>query len=268
MNAIFLYCLAVAAEKTGVLVHGFAVLSNHYHAVVTDVVGNVPEFMAHLHKLVSKCVNASIGRWENVWAVEQPSLVKLQDDEDVLRKSIYTLLNPVSSMLVSSADQWPGLRSQPADFLKGTILAPRPDVFFRKEGDMPEVATLTLTRPDIYPELSDEEFVAMLQVVVDDREEEIRTVIREAGRTFLGVRRVLKQRHTDTPTSHEPRRNLKPRIAAVNKWARIEALMRLKEFIAAYREAWLDWKQGGLDVLFPAGTYALVRNANVICVSP
>jgi hypothetical protein len=41
MNAIFLYCCAVAAENTGVLLHAVSVLSNHYHAVVTDVAGKV-----------------------------------------------------------------------------------------------------------------------------------------------------------------------------------------------------------------------------------
>jgi len=57
-------------------------------------------------------------------------------------------------------------------------------------------------------------------------------------------------------------------VAAANKWRRIEALERLKEFQATYREAWLRWKQGFTDVVFPAGTYALARYAAVVCASP
>jgi putative transposase len=82
------------------------------------------------------------------------------------------------------------------------------------------------------------------------------------------LKRFKRQRHTDTPTSREPRRNLKPRVAAKSKWRRIEALQRLKEFVADYRAAWLEWKQGFRDVVFPAGTYAMVRNANVACAPP
>jgi putative transposase len=174
MNAIFLYCMAVAADKTGVLIHGFAVLSNHYHAVVTDVVGNIPEFMAHLNRLVANCVNVSLGRRENVWTVQQPSLVRCEQDHDVLDKMVYTLANPVISLLVSHGHIWPGLRMDPADLLSGTIECPRPAVFFRDNGPMPAVAKLTLTRPDIFAELSDEYFVALLQLMVDERESLVR----------------------------------------------------------------------------------------------
>jgi hypothetical protein len=61
--------------------------------------------------------------------------------------------------------------------------------------------------------------------------------------------------------------NLKPRVAAANKWARIEALRRLKSFVHAYRQAWLLFKQGIRDILFPPGTYALVRHAGAIRAS-
>lgn len=61
MKAIFRYCLAAAAKKYGVLVHTYVVLSNHYHAVVTDLKGNIPLFMAYLHRLVAACTNVSIG---------------------------------------------------------------------------------------------------------------------------------------------------------------------------------------------------------------
>jgi len=109
---------------------------------------------------------------------------------------------------------------------------------------MPAVAQLKLTRPDIFPELSDTEFVDRLTEALEKREAEIRAEASAAGKRFLGLKKIRRQRHTDTPSSHVPRRKLRPRVAAVNKWRRIEALRRLKEFIAEYREAWLQWKQG------------------------
>jgi hypothetical protein len=50
--------------------------------------------------------------------------------------------------------------------------------------------------------------------------------------------------------------------AARSKWARIEALLRNRAFIAAYtcaREAW----RAGVAVMFPPGTYWLRRFAQV-----
>lgn len=224
--------------------------------------------MAHLNKLVSECVNCSIGRWENVFSLEQPSLVRTEHDEDVLDKMIYTLANPVSSYLVSHGHKWPGVRTSPSDLLVGELEVPRPAVFFRDNGPMPAVATLKLTRPDIFPELDDEQFVELLQRKLDEREAEIRRQAKKDRIRFLGVRRVLRQRHTDSPRSHAPRRNLSPRVAAKNKWRRIEALQRIKEFIADYRDAWQRWRRGERDVVFPAGTYALARNACVCCAPP
>jgi len=113
-------------------------------------VGNIPEFMAHLNKLVSKCVNVSVGRWENVFSVEQPSLVKCEQDQDVFDKIVYTMANQVSSIMVSHGHQWPGVRTNPTDLLAGEIEVPRPAVFFRSNGPMPKVAKLKLTRPDIF----------------------------------------------------------------------------------------------------------------------
>lgn len=264
-NIIVAYCMAVAAEKYEVLIHCVDVLSNHMHTTLTDTQGNIPDFMQYLHRLVGSCMNASLGRWENFWAVEQPSLVRLEDGEDVLRKMVYTMANAVSSYLVSHGHMWPGLCTRPEDLLKGEIEVPRPTVFFREDGNMPAVAKLKLTRPDIFPELSDEEFVELLKERLEEREAEIRAEAKATGKRFLGLRRLRRQRVTDTPLSHAPRRKLRPRVAAVNKWRRIEALQRLKEFIAAYREAWLRWKQGFTDVVFPRGTYAMAKYAAVRC---
>ncbi len=268
MNAIFLYCLAMAAQKTGVLVHAFVVLSNHYHAVVTDKRGNVPKFMEELNKLVAKCVNASLGRWENVWATEQPSLVKLQDPEDVLSHMVYTHTNPVSSFLVDRSIRWPGLRSDPSDLLKGSIEATRPDVFFRADGSTPSAIDLELTIPECFSNMSPRELVTTLQQRIKDKEAELRQEAQEKDIHFLGVRAIRRQCHTDSPVSREPRRNLSPRVAAKNKWRRIEALRRLKEFTRDYYEALTRWKQGFHQVIFPSGTYAMVTQLHAVCAPP
>jgi hypothetical protein len=200
--------------------------------------------------------------------------VALIEDADALKRLVYTLSNPTESLLLDHSERWPGVRNTPQDLLRGPIEIPRPDVFCRKDGPTPEVATLDLTtlelttleltRPAIYRDLDDQAFVAKLEQAIEDREEALRRHAKAKGIPFLGLRKLRSQKTTDTPRTIEPRRNLKPRVAAANnKWSRIEALLRLKSFIRDYRNTWTRWKTGLRDTLFPPGTYALVRNAGV-----
>ena len=84
----------------------------------------------------------------------------------------------------------------------------------------------------------------------------------------LGRKAVLRQSAFDSPTTHEPRRELRPRVAARNKWRRIETLQRAADFQRAYRAAMLARRASRARVTFPPGTYKLARLGLVICVEP
>jgi len=256
-NQIFLYCLAVAAQRTGVLLHAVCVLSNHYHLVASDPFGRIPEFYGWLHEFVAKALNASYGRWENVWASSETSRVRLVDSAAVLDKLVYTLANPVEAALVSHGSQWPGVRL----FRPGRIRIDRPSGFFRENGPTPPVATLEIVAPPI--ETGERDVLSVIEQAVAAREAELRVLIRGQGRSFLGRRAALAQRITASPSSRGPRRRLSPRVAGRNKWARIEALQRCKAFIARYRDAWRRWCAGTRDVAFPQGTYLMARRFDV-----
>lgn len=58
-NQLVRYCLAVAASKTGVLLHAVCFMSNHWHGVVTDPFARLPEFLEHFHRLLAKAQNAT-----------------------------------------------------------------------------------------------------------------------------------------------------------------------------------------------------------------
>jgi hypothetical protein len=58
---------------------------------------------------------------------------------------------------------------------------------------------------------------------------------------------------------------LSPRVAALDKWKRIEALSRFAWFQRAYREAWNALRAGVRDVVFPAGTYLVRIELGVPC---
>jgi putative transposase len=71
----------------------------------------------------------------------------------------------------------------------------------------------------------------------------------------MGMAAVMSQDWSDSPTSHEPRRELSPRIAAKNKWARIAALQRSAAWLEAYAVARAAFVGGDRAVEFPYGTW-------------
>jgi len=258
----FIYCLTLAAQRTEMRVLAFLAHSNHHHTIVVDTYGRMPEFLETFHKLVAKHQNALRGRWENFWASEATSVVELSSAEDILAKMTYVLTNPVKDGLIERADQWPGATSVGASLNERPISARRPSRFFRKDGDLPEAVTLEIDRPPGFDHLAPAEWRATLADRISSAETAARHERLAEGRRIMGRAEVLKQRPKDRPRSWEARRQLGPRVASVNKWARLEAIQRNKTFLAAYRAARDLWK-AGVTAVFPTGTYWLRRFAGV-----
>jgi REP element-mobilizing transposase RayT len=261
-TAIFLYLLAVAARLYDIEVHAFCVMSNHWHLVVTDRDARLPAFVQYLDSLVARAVNVSIGHRENFWGSSYSAVV-LESPEDVLAKCAYVLANPVAAGLVCSGREWPGLWSAPGRIGANPFVARRPTTFFRSEGPMPATAELALVTPRGFA--SADQFRELLAAALAQLEKQARRDVSAAGRDFLGASRVKAQKPWARPTTREPQRNLDPRVAAQDKWKRIEALARLTEFRDAYREAWAKWRAGVRDALFPPGTYLLRVSHAALC---
>lgn len=264
-NAIFLYVLAVAARRFNVQVHAFCVLSNHFHVIVTDPDACLPAFGQYLDSLVARAVNASLGRWESFWAPSSFSAVALASPADILDKTTYVLANPVAAELVARGKEWPGLWSAPESIGGDAILAPRPTAFFRATGYMPEVAKLELVPPPGFTADAFRERIGEALALVEAR---TRETLRAEHRKPLGVQKVLAQKPTARPAGFARRRGLKPRVAGRDRWKRIEALLRLVEFLRAYRVAWRARRAGEPPLVFPAGTYLLRIAHNVPCAAP
>jgi putative transposase len=125
---------------------------------------------------------------------------------------------------------------------------------------MPAVVTLNVALPR---ELGDPpQLLAELRERVAAVEAAVAAERIRPGARVLGRRMILRQSWRDGPASREPRRNLRPRIAARHPWARLEALRRHREFLAAYRDARARWI-GGDAIPFPVGTYWLRRFAHI-----
>lgn len=261
-NQIVRYCLAVAANKTGVLLHAVCFMSNHWHGVLSDPFARLPEFLEYFHRLVARAQNASLGRWENFWSSDKASVVLLVSDEDVLEKMAYTIANPTAAGLVRSPRDWPGVLTQR---LSERYRIDMPDIFFDPGGDLPESLELHFTRPPIYPQLDELQLGRHLAAAIERRVRDARQRLADEHQHFLGAKAVLQQSFDAAPNTAEPRRNVRPRIAARHGPARAAAIQRLRAFLRDYRAAWLSWRAGKRDQVFPAGTYALRIYARVAC---
>ena len=254
------YCLAYAQNRTGVLIHAVIFMSNHYHIIATDPLGVLPAFVECLNKLIAKALNASLGRWENLWASEPASYVRLLDDDAVVDKIAYALCNPVKAGLVKRGSDWPGVRyGRP-----GAYPAPRPKTFFREHGAMPKSLALEITPAPIAGD-SAREAQNQIDEAVRTREAADRERVLSEGRRFLGAAAVMRQDPFGSPTTREPRRELSPRVASRNRWLREEVLNRCAEFVSAYREALAAWRAMAREVIFPFGTYLMRIHHQVRC---
>jgi REP element-mobilizing transposase RayT len=253
-NNAFIYCLAVAAQRHGMTIMSFVQMSNHLHDAIFDRHGTAPAFYEDFHRLLAKCVNALRGRWENFFASEQTSVVRCETQDALIEKLAYIATNPIKHGLVERVDDWPGASGYRA-LLDGTLIrATRPRHFFADDGDMPEEVTLELVIP---PELGDRETIlAVVQARVEAIEAEKARERAATGKRVLGRYAILRQSWRDSPTSREPRRGLRPTIAARSLWARLDAIQRKREFTVAYRAARCALLEGS-PIPFPFGTYRL-----------
>ena len=237
-------------------------MSNHWHGVMTDPEGRLPEFFGRFHQLIARAQNASLGRWENLWSSEKTSAIPLLSDADVLDKMAYTLANPTAAGLVRSPLEWPGVISRRIGQCDDVEM---PDVFFDDEGELEDEARLEFVRPAIFRELTDAELDVKIGEAVAHLVRRARSEMESRGVRFLGREAVLRQPLTDVPRTRAPKRRLNPRVAGKSITVRASAIRRLQEFTRAYRAAWLRWRADDRCVTFPAGTYALRIHSGVRC---
>jgi putative transposase len=264
-NEIFGFLLAVAADRFGIDIHAFCVMSNHFHLVLTDQRARLPEFSQFLDSLVARAMNAVLGRSESFWAPASYSAVALERNEDIVDKVAYVLANPVAAGLVRHGRKWLGLWSSPRSIDGEPLVFRRPDRFFRSGGvrSMPGRALLELVAPAGFT--SAEDFRGAVLRALATREDVASSRLAEAGRGFVGAKGAARQQAATRNSRADAPRGIRPRVACRDRWTRIGALARLTDFLRSYRRALRSWRAGFVDVLFPAGTYRMRVSYRAAC---
>ena len=261
---LFGYCVALAAERHGILVHAVTCMSNHWHAVVTDPHGTIPAFARDVHSLSARAVNAHYGRWEAFWSSQRLSLVELVDAEDVWDKLVYTVTNPVEAGLVERSADWPGLRTRPIDVGRPPRVFRQPRTRFFERSGLPGRASLPLSVPPMLGSHGVRRFAVEFQERVAQRERRIREGRHASGRPFMGAKAVMRQRRDARPKTKARRRGLHPAVASRDRRVRPRVLEGLRAFRDAYRAALESWLERSGPIKFPEGTYQMQRYPGVI----
>ena len=267
-NRIFLYCLSEALLRYGIELNVLLAMSNHYHLVIFDGHGRLPQFLRHLNLMTAKALNVRWGRWENLWSVEQASATWLVEDEDVLAKGVYALVNPSVDDLVEHVADWPGASSWSAHVSGKTIVIERPREFFRKRGAMPERVELKVVAPRRAANPEERwplaEWNERLLCAVRSAEDTALAWRRKRGVSVLGRGNVRRQSAFDSPKTYTRRRTLRPSVACRSRDRRIHELAILRVFRQLHRLASQAFLNGGRAVVFPAGSWA----QRAFCAAP
>jgi hypothetical protein len=243
-------------------------MSNHYHAVVHDSLGKLPAFLEHLHKLVAKVMNARLERWENFWATEETCATRLATAEDIFRKVVYVLSNPVTDHLVGRATDWPGCTSVTQLAGGKPTKHKRPRWFFRPNGVMPAEVTLEMSLPSVITAQEPADaWRRRVLAAIAEKETHAAVERKSSGRGIVGRQRVLRADVSTSAATPPPRRTLRPSLAAANREIRIAELRRLVEFRVAHELARRRYVSGDRSAVFPAGTYRM-RLLGAICHQP
>ncbi len=253
---IFMFCVGYAASLTGVQVHAFILMSDHYHITITDVHGLVPKFFNLLNANMALLIKRHFDLPEEIWNKSQTSMVDLSSDEvpaemTVVQKIAYTIGNATSSGLLKHWYQWPGAQSKPEDIGTREYHIKRPACASART-ELPSSVTWKLDVPPSLAHWSHEQRVQ----AIGDALQELSAKARSEFPRPMGLKEIAKQGIEDRPYRRAKReRKLNPRFAGDAERRKIMVAI-LQAFDDDYDGAREGYCAGNHSVVFPRGTWS------------
>lgn len=264
-NQIVLYIFAVMAQRTNIQPHALCVLGNHWHPVVTDPEGRVPEFTRECHNLIARHINTVYGDEDSLWSGGQTNHRVCADRDAIIDRMAYSLSNPVKHGLVREGRSWPGVR---LSWPQRPLVIRRPLGFFSKDSGWPDEVTLEFVRPPGFDDLSDDELAARIAAETEAKEEKARQDMAVRQRRFQGRRSVRRQSRHARPKSESGRGKRSSLFATDDVALRRELERGLAAWDDSYAACLERWRAGDRDVVFPYGTYRMRVVHAARCAGP
>ena len=264
LNAAFALAMVEASARSGVQLIVWAVMSNHFHALVRDPEGRLPEWTRDVHALVARFLNARHATEPGVplWDTQEHNHTRLQGLDRIVDRAGYILANPVAAWLVASPWEWPGLLTPRAHLGRGTGESyERPEFFFRADGPVSESGVLVSHAPEgVDPEV----FRARGFEGIAERVAEAQRRLQAAGGAFLGAGGLRRLHRSSRPRKQRERpagRAAERRPTLLGSTSEETEAMEEAEqvFRERYRAALMRLRERLTGVMFPAGTFLLWR---------
>ena len=237
------------------------VLSNHLHLVVRDQKGELAAWASYFLGHLAQAINR-IRKRHGTFFERRYSAEPILDDEALLDRLIYVIVNPVKAGLSKSASKWPGVvlfasKSEPEEIAVSWVdrdayrFARR---IARLRGEPPpdsdpfRVPGRLLIGPFDRTDASESpanEIVAAIAA----RERELREERRRAGLRTLTRKKVLAQSWRDAPRN--PNRSPRPLCHTTDLGLLEKFREGYREFVSLFREASELFRGGDRDASFP-----------------
>ncbi len=257
MNEVIGGVLAKAILLSRVEVHGFVVMSNHLHVLVTAKGASLSRFMEYFlgntARKVSKLIDWSGALWQRRF-----KSIPVLDDASAEERLGYIVSHGVKEGLVRRPEDWPGL-SCVRQLKEGTSVAYRFFCWARrwKKGQLraggadlwsdawSELVTLTLSPlpswKGLNPLQRKRRIEGLISGIVEDGKSHFKTV--------AGVARILSRGPLHRPANKK--KSPQPLCHASTSDARQEFLDIFRNWMAAFREASKRFREGEWTVQFP-----------------
>jgi REP element-mobilizing transposase RayT len=237
----------------GIELFGFIFLSNHFHLLLRDAKGQLPEFMWFFQLNLAKAVNRMLGRRGHFFSREYDAAPVLTD-EDFENRYAYILTNAVKAGLVAKASDGPFFSSLEMALDESSLDFEWEDRTRKHDksrrgqkvsvADVTRTYTLALSVPARWSDWSKARRRRRIEGLVRANEERYGKERRAEGREVLGRKRILSQSPLMRPKN--PARSPRVRVFCRDKEREKEYLAGVKAIVGLYREAFDGFRKAAL----------------------
>ena len=264
LNAIVVGCLARAQKLTGAQVHAVAMMSNHFHLLLSfETVEQMSRFMCHLKTNISKEVGR-IHDWEGSLFAGRYASIPLSDEPEIqVERLKYILSQGAKEGLVLSPRDWPGVHAARAlaegQPLRGVwvdrtkLYQARQKDRSVREADFTHEEELHLAPLPCWADLDDATRRREVNRLLEEIEVKTLEKHRREGTVPLGAEAIRRRQPDERPNrlAKSPR----PRFHAATKAAFQALLEGYREVYAEYRAAAERLASGDRNVVFPENCF-------------
>ena len=260
--------LAKYQQDYGVIIYAFILMGNHYHMIAKFPKGNRHKFKQAFNRIFSNLLKRHTRSYTggNVWARRYRPQALLEQ-KDILHWFFYSVLNPISSGLVQSIDDYFNFNSFSMSLtgeIKTYMLIDWRDYKNRKRynrklkpEDCSKEYKLEFSRLPGYEDQTQDEYKAFLLEECTKRTNEKIQARIDNKQGFLRKDKLHKIKAGISPkhTKTSNRQTHRPLALSLNSRAITEYLEGYFNTCRSYQQASHLYRKGFLNTRFPTGTF-------------